>query len=155
MASQGSYDPEFLIVSALNPNICVTAGTGSGGIVTLQNITNPPTSAQLWSAAFQINQNGSAGIAVINSASGTPMSVTSQGTGQPLVMEPFSSDSGDQDSWNLVGAGQSSTFRLVWPVDNGWSWNDWNGKGQPGDKVALYNDRQANSVWLLATPSHP
>src|SRR5882672_3258843 len=138
MAPQGNNNPVYVIVSALNSNLCVTAGAGSGDIVTLQTIASPPASTQVWTAAFQVNQNGSAGIAVINSASGSPMSVTSQGQGQPLVMEPYSSDSGDQDCWNLTGAGQPTSFRLVWPQDNSWSWNDWTGAGQPGDNVALF-----------------
>jgi hypothetical protein len=153
MAPQGNNNPAFLIVSAANSNVCITAGASSGDIVTLQTIASPPASTQLWTASFQVNQNGSAGIAVISLASGAPMSVTSQGQGQPLVMESFSSDSGDQDCWTLTSAGQPSNFRLVWPQDSSWSWNDWTGAGQPGDKIALFNDQNPNSVWLLSPAS--
>lgn len=146
-------DQPFLIVPSDNRNnVCITAGA-AGDLVTLEIIQNLPT--QLWTAAFQTNRNGSAGIAVINLASGSPMSVTSQGKEQGLVMESFSSDSGDQDCWQLANAGQPSSFRLVWPQDTTWSWNDQFARVQPGDKIFLYSDKNPNSVWKLALPKKP
>ncbi|HEY2294440.1 MAG TPA: hypothetical protein VGM86_27390 [Thermoanaerobaculia bacterium] len=156
MPQTGSGDQTFLIVPSVGTNVCITAGTSSGDTVTLQTIQNPPSSTQLWSASFQTNEENGvtvAGFAFINSASTTPMSITSQGTNQPLVMQSFSFDSGDQDAWYIVGSGTLPAVQFVWPGDNTSNWNDFGGQGNPGDTVGLWTGVGSNSIWQLVVPS--
>lgn len=149
--------PNYVILSTINNALCITAGASAGAGVTLTTYGGAGTATpyQVWTACFQVNQNGDAGIAVVNNAGatapGAQLSVTSQGTQQQLVMQTFSPNSSDQDAWLLVPAGSPGLVRFVWPQSPNWSWNDQSGAGKAGDPILLWNDFQQNSVWTLKT----
>jgi hypothetical protein len=143
--------PNWYIVSSSNPTLAIQGGAQGGSGVTLQTLdtSNP---LQQWTPQFQTAMvNGvpsNAGIAILNASTG--LSVTLNGTSQQLVMQSYSPQSTDQDSWLMVQGGGTNAFRLTWPNNQSWSWNDYLGKFQPGDSIYLWNDTGANSVWSLS-----
>lgn len=137
---------QFYILSATNPELAIQASPDSGGIVTLQTLdtSNP---LQIWEAQLQIG-GGWLGIAFVNPQ--TNMSVTYNGEKQPLVMQDFSLNSGDRDSWYFTQGQQGgNVFRIALPEKNSWTWNDEGAKLQPGDTIQLYNSTKDNSLWTI------
>jgi hypothetical protein len=142
--------PNWYIVSSSNPTLAIQGGAQGGSGVTLQTLnTNNPL--QQWTPQFQtVIVNGvpsNPGIAFLNASTG--LSVTFNGTSQQLVMQSYSPESTDQDSWLMVQAGSPNAVRMVWPNNQSWSWNDYGGQFQPGDLLYLWNDTNPNSVWSL------
>jgi hypothetical protein len=139
--------PNWFLVSTTNTNLAIQAGATAGSGVTLETF-DANNQFQQWQAQFQV-ANGYAGVAFVNSGSGTALSVTFNGQNQQLVMQTFSPQAVDQDAWLLVQAGAPNAVRVTWPPDQSWSWNDLGGGFNPGDSIALWNDQNPNSVWSL------
>lgn len=137
--------PNWFIVNSSNPKLAVQGGASAGSGVTLQTLDTANVSQQ-WMVQLQV-ANGYSGVALVNA--GTSLSVTFNGTGDQLTMESYAPLSVDQDAWLLMPAGGSNSFRVVWPANTSWSWNDKNGDLKPGDELILFNDQNPNSVWSL------
>ena len=135
--------PNWFIVNSSNPKLAVQGGASAGSGVTLQTLDTANVSQQ-WTVQLQV-ANGYSGVALVNA--NTSLAVTFNGTRDQLTMESYSALSVDQDAWLLMPAGGSNSFRVVWPADTSWSWNDKNGNFKPGDELVLWNDQSPNSVW--------
>jgi hypothetical protein len=134
---------QFFLVAASNTNLAIQAGAAAGDGVTLQTLDSS-NSLQLWTIALQIG-GGYAGVAFLNPQ--TQNSVTYNGDFAQLVMQTYSPNSADRDSWSLTAT--SDAFRVALPANNSFSWNDKGGLLQPGDLIALWDDPSANSLWTF------
>lgn len=136
---------QFYLVSASNTTMAIQAGARDGMKVTLQPLVlNAPL--QLWIMQAQV-ANGFQGVAFVNPGTGNSVT-TNNALGNPLVMQPFSPNSDDSDAWSLLPSG-SGNVRIADVQNNSCSWNDWGGRLQPGDTIALFNDTFFNSSWTI------
>ena len=135
----------WYIVSSSRPNLAIQGGATAGSGLTLEALDKANASQQ-WTVQPQV-ANGYAGIALINAA--TALSVTFNGEHNQLVMESYSPISVDQDAWLFFPQGGANTFRIVWPKDTSWCWEDNGAHFAPGDSILLWNDQAPNSQWSL------
>jgi hypothetical protein len=140
--------PSFNIVCNASNTLAITGSFKGGGRVTLQTLDST-NAAQQWQGFFQIADGWLGTAFVITDNSGNLWSVTSNGTGNQLVMQSFEFNSGDRDSWLLADLQDGGICRMQYPADFNWSWNDFGGGFLPGDKVGLYSDTNNNSLWQI------
>ncbi len=130
-------------------NMAVTAG-GEGGGVTLETY-DPNNAYQTWQIVYSTgDQSDSGAVAFVNFGTGSPLSVSSQGNDQQLVMQSYDPSDPDQDAW-LITSANDGVF-IVSP-DTGWYWNDNGGKYQSGDSIILWKRGGGNSVMSLSYAS--
>jgi hypothetical protein len=136
--------------------LVIQAAESQGDSITLQNYEDGNTYQQ-WYVTMQMNDNGDIGFAFISVASvlaNAPQSITYNGPYGNLVMQSYSFGSTDQDAWLIAPATQSSdpagTYRVVYPANPNFSFNDRGGAGQPGDNIMLNDDLSPNSTWSPA-----
>lgn len=133
----------FAIIYGPDQTLAVQCPTSDGNAPTLESF-DPSNPLQQWQIVFQTNTDGFLGFAFVNPK--TNLSVTFNGGLQPLVVQPFSYGSVDQDAWSILNLG-GGQIRIAWPQDLNFSWNDLTAKGQPGDLVGLWNDQNPNSIF--------
>src|SRR3954454_11775750 len=107
-----SMAQQFFLVAASNTNLAVQAGAAAGDGVTLQALDSS-NSLQIWTIAMQIG-GGYLGVAFINPQ--TRNSITYNGDFAQLVMQSYSPNSGDRDSWSLLGT-TSDVVRIALPAN--------------------------------------
>lgn len=145
-----SMTQEFFLVSPSNSTLAIQAGATAGDGVTLQPL-DEASGLQRWKIAMQFG-GGYLGVAFINVQ--TQNSVTYNGNFAQLVMQSYSPNSTDRDSWLIFDTGTQSACRIVDPADTSFSWNDLGGSVQPGDSIGLWNDTNANSMWTVMLPTN-
>jgi hypothetical protein len=141
---------EFFLLSASNSTLAIQAGATPGDGVTLQPL-DEASGLQRWTIAMQL-AGGYLGVAFINVQ--TQNAVTYNGNFAQLVMQSYSPNSTDRDSWLIFDTGTPSACRIVDPADTSFSWNDLTGAVQPGDAIGLWNDKAANSMWTVKLPNN-
>jgi hypothetical protein len=138
----------FQILTGLGSGLAIQAPEMVGNPITLQT----PMFGnlfQMWQVQIQI-ANGFTGMAIFNPL--TQSSITTNGKfgkANPLVTLPFSSGSTNLDSWYIVQGTKDGLFRLAFPPDVTWTFNDIDGQGLVGDKLCLFNDSLPNSTWRV------
>ncbi|MCU1303260.1 MAG: hypothetical protein JWQ87_3544 [Candidatus Sulfotelmatobacter sp.] len=140
---------QFALLYGPNQNLCIQCPQQDGSVPTIQNF-DPSNPLNLWVISFQQNLDGYYGFAFVNTK--TNLSITYNGQLQSLVVQPFSFGSADQDAWALINQG-GSKFRLAYPPDTSFSWNDYGGGGNAGDQLWLWNDTSPNSLWTVQSVS--
>ena len=152
-------DKPFVLQTLANPDAPVvieassTAGEGLFLAILDETFSNL---SQQFVVRMQNNQNSpdnvfASGPAFVNL--GNPnqyLSVTAQGNGYPLTMQPWTPGSASQDAWSLFYVdGSPGGIRIAQAGNLEWSWNDSGGDGQLGQPIILYNDANANSAWQV------